>query len=214
MLGDNISMSLFIFGRAYKNIRVFSDCCKLTNSEILYYSKDSPEDLNKFYYELYNLVGADYYQDVRVEFMISAGWYYTAVYGNLYRLKEFITFKFCHLERSKRICAVFLPQEGFNPVPYFSIQIVTNYISNRKHYLQVTTAVLPFTTNIETLFENINYQISAVTIFRTFLSSLRLEDIASCKNKYTKQVALIWRAAHDHYKGVTLPLSLESTCRV
>jgi hypothetical protein len=80
-------MSLFIFGRAYKNIRVFSDTSKLTNSELLYYSKDSSEDLNKFYYELYELVGANYYIDARVEFMISSGWYYTAVYGNLYRLK-------------------------------------------------------------------------------------------------------------------------------
>lgn len=50
MLLDNISMSLFVFGRSYKNIRVFSDTCKLTNSELFYYSKDNPEELNKFYY--------------------------------------------------------------------------------------------------------------------------------------------------------------------
>lgn len=97
MLADNISMSLFVFGRAFKNIRVFSDTCKLTNSELLFYSKNSSEDLNKFYYELFQLSSANYYIDVRIEFMISAGWYYTAVYGNLYRLKEFISFKFCHL---------------------------------------------------------------------------------------------------------------------
>jgi hypothetical protein len=144
--------------------------------------------------------------DARVEFMISSGWYYTAVYGNLYHLKEFITFKFCHLERSKKICAVFLPQEGFNPVPYLSLQIVTNYLLNRKHYMQVTTAILPFTSSIDYLFENINYQITAATVFRTYLSSLRLEDINACKNKYTKSVALIWKVAHDHYKGVTYPL--------
>lgn len=41
MLADNISMSIFVFGRAFKNIRVYSDCCKLTNSELLYYGKDS-----------------------------------------------------------------------------------------------------------------------------------------------------------------------------
>jgi len=84
--------------------------------------------------------------------IISSGWYYTAVYGNLYRLKEHITFKFCHLEKSKRICAVFLPQEGFNPMPYFSMQIVTNYIYGRKHYMSVNTAMVPFTTNLSNLF--------------------------------------------------------------
>jgi hypothetical protein len=55
MLTDNISMAMFFFGRAYKNIRVFSDCCKLTNSELFYYSKDGKDkedttELNKFYY--------------------------------------------------------------------------------------------------------------------------------------------------------------------
>jgi hypothetical protein len=202
MLLDNISASIFIFGRAFKNIRVFSDTCKLTNSELFYYSKDSNEDLSKFYYELYEMVNANYYIDARIEFMISSGWYYTAVYGNLYRLKEFITFKFCHLERSKRICAVFLPQEGFNPMPYFSMQTVTNYIYNRKHFMSVNTSVLPFTSNIDYLFENINYQISAATIFRSYLSSLRLEEAGACRNKYIKHVSTIWKAANDYYKGV------------
>ena len=32
MLNDNISMSIFVWGRAYKNIKVFADTCKLTNS--------------------------------------------------------------------------------------------------------------------------------------------------------------------------------------
>lgn len=87
MLVDNISMSWFIFSRSRKNIRVLSDTCKLTNSEILYYNKDSDEEVMRFYYELYHLLGATYYADTRMEFIISAGWYYTAVYGNLYRLK-------------------------------------------------------------------------------------------------------------------------------
>lgn len=96
MLNDNMSASFFLFARGCKNIRVLSDTCKLTNSELLLYGKDSPEELTKFYYDFYHLLSATYYIDTRVEFIISAGWYYTAVYGNLYRLKEYITFKFCH----------------------------------------------------------------------------------------------------------------------
>ena len=161
MLNENISMILFVWGRGYKNVKVFSDTCKLTNSELLYYSKDSPEDLNKFYYELYHLVGANYYVDTRIELIICAGWYFTAVYGNLYRLKEHITFKFCHYEPSKKICALFLPQEGqWAPFPAFSLQIVTNYIRGRKHYLSVNTAVMPFTTSIDRLFDGVNLQVT------------------------------------------------------
>ena len=63
---------------------------------MFYYNKDVNEDMTRFYYEFYHLLGATYYVDVRMEFIISSGWYYTAVYGNLYRLKENITFKLCH----------------------------------------------------------------------------------------------------------------------
>lgn len=62
----------------------------------MYYNKDAEEELNRFYYEFYHLLNTVYYIDTRIEFIISAGWYYTAVYGNIYRLKEFITFKICH----------------------------------------------------------------------------------------------------------------------
>ena len=61
------------------------------------YRKDSPEDLMKFYYDFYYILGTPYYSDVKMELILSPGWYFTAVYGNLYRIKEFISFKFCHL---------------------------------------------------------------------------------------------------------------------
>ena len=88
MLNENISVSFFIFTRGNKNIKTLSDTCKLTNSEMMLYHKDNNEELTKFYYDFYHLLSATYYIDTKVEFLISAGWYYTAVYGNLYRLKE------------------------------------------------------------------------------------------------------------------------------
>jgi hypothetical protein len=62
----------------------------------MYYSKDSPEEALKFYYDLYAIMGATYYVDLRTELIISLGWYLTAVYGNIYRMKESIIFKLCH----------------------------------------------------------------------------------------------------------------------
>ena len=81
-------------------------------------------------------------------------------------------------------------------MPYFSLQVVTNYFHNRRHYLAVNTAVMPFTSSIDYLFENINHQITAATIFRTYLSTLRLEEITSCRSKYVKHVSTIWKVAN------------------
>lgn len=94
LLNANISFSMFIFEKNFKvtlflrkNLKVFSDTAKLTNSELLTYRKDSPEDLMKFYYDISYLLGASYYSDVRMELISSPGWIFTAVYGNLYRIK-------------------------------------------------------------------------------------------------------------------------------
>jgi hypothetical protein len=41
----------------------------------------------KFYYDFYYLLNTNYYCDVRMELVMGPGWYFTAVYGNLYRAK-------------------------------------------------------------------------------------------------------------------------------
>ena len=60
--------------------------------------------------------------------------------------------------------------------------------------MSVNTAVIPFTTSLDRLFENMHLQISASTFFKIYLSCLRLEDITVCKNKYIKHAASIWKA--------------------
>lgn len=121
--------------------------CKLTNSELTSYKKDSSEDLMKFYYDFSFLLGAVYYSDVKMELLLSPGWYFTAVYGNLYRIKEYISFQFCHLEASKKVCVCFLPQE-VSQLPYCAIQVITNYIYNRQHFATVNTVVWPLTNSL------------------------------------------------------------------
>jgi hypothetical protein len=68
-------------------LRAISDVAKLTNSELRSYRKESGEELMRFYYDLSYLLGASYYSDVRMELVASPGWVFTAVYGNLYRIK-------------------------------------------------------------------------------------------------------------------------------
>ena len=53
-----------------------------------------------------------------------------------------------HLENSKRINSVFMPEEGNTVLPYFAMQIVVNYISNRKHYMTINTVLAPLTTSL------------------------------------------------------------------
>ncbi len=62
--------------------------------------------------------------------------------------------------------------------------------------MQINTAVLPLTTNLGQLFDSCNHNILSSSVYKTYLSSIRLEEINSVKNKYLKQVASIWKAAH------------------
>lgn len=45
-----------------------------------------------------------------MELISVPGWLFTAVYGNLYRIKEYISFKFCHLESAKKSFICITPQ--------------------------------------------------------------------------------------------------------
>ena len=110
MLSNAVSMSLFVFQRTYKNLRVMSDVFKLTNSELKIYHKDNEDDLNKFYYDLTFLLNSTYCNDARMELIVSPGWNFNAVYGNLYRVKNFITFKFCHVESTRKVFICVNPQ--------------------------------------------------------------------------------------------------------
>ena len=62
MLNKGVSVSFFCFAKQYRNLKVFSDAFKLTNSEMFYYQKDSKEEALKFYYDLYNLLSCNYLQ--------------------------------------------------------------------------------------------------------------------------------------------------------
>jgi hypothetical protein len=106
---------------------------------------------------------------------------------------------------------VFLPQDGFNTTPYFSIQIISHYIYKRKHYMAVNTGVVPFTTSIDRLFENMHLQITSSTFFKIYLSCLRLEDLNTTKNKYIKHAASIWKSINDHFHNVTCLLKKNVT---
>ena len=82
------------------------------------------------------------------------------------------------------------------------MQIITNYIFNRQHFVSINTVVLPLTTSIAKLYEHQDYGIAATTLHRTYLSSLRLEEINGLRNKFIKHVGIIYKAAMDYYKKV------------
>ena len=101
-----------MFARGYKNIRSLSDCFKLVNCELKYYSKDSYTELQKFYYELTYLLTATYFKDVRTQFIINRGWAFLAIYGNSHRLKnQFITFCCPQLQSSRKYFVLVSPSK-------------------------------------------------------------------------------------------------------
>ena len=90
------------------------------------------------------------------------------------------------------------------------MQVITNYRYNRQHFVTVNTIVLPLTTNLEKLYANQNYQVTSAALQKSYLSSVRLEEINIIKNKIVKQLAGIWKCANDFYRKVNLFLPSES----
>lgn len=82
------------------------------------------------------------------------------------------------------------------------MQVITNYLYNRQHFVAVNTVVLPVTTSLDKLYDNQDYGLAATTIHRTFLSSLRLEEINMLRNKFVKYLGAIYKCANNYYKKV------------
>ena len=68
-------------------------------------------------------------------------------------------------------------------LPYFCLQIITNYFYKRQHYISIATIVNPITGYVDKLYKGIDYQICSSVIYRTHLSSLRLDTAGMSKKK-------------------------------
>ena len=60
------------------------------------------------------------------------------------------------------------------PVPYCSVQFITNYQYKRQAYMYVATIVLPVTGYMDKLYPNIDVTATSCAISKGFLSSLRV----------------------------------------
>lgn len=186
LLTNAVSISMFVFVKNYKNLKVFGDTCKLTSSEMNAYAKDSAVEMDKFYYELSYLLGATYFHDVRTEFIACQGWHYTAIYGNFFRIKEHIIFKSSHIDPSKKFaCLVSPSKSALEPNPFFATQIVVNYRYKRQDYMTVINYVLPVSGYLNRLYESIDSQVTSAALAKGFFSSLRMENLNTARKKVT-----------------------------
>ena len=175
MLINVVSISMFVFTRNYKNLKIFSDTFKLTASELNVYTKDSGPDTDKFYYDLSYLLGCTYFHDARVEFIACQGWHYTAIYGNFYRVKEHITFKINHVDPSRKFFALMsTSKSAIEPNPFCAIQVVMNYRYKRQDYLMVANIVQPVSGYLDRIYQSIDPQAMSAALSKGFLSSLRM----------------------------------------
>jgi hypothetical protein len=94
-------------------------------------------------------MGARYYNSVSIDFLISRGWLYYAIYSNLYRRREGIVFNGNYLEESKEMVAVVGAMKGSEQVfPYCAIQLIINYTRKGERYMCVATIVQPLSSEI------------------------------------------------------------------
>lgn len=99
-------------------------------------------------------MGANYFKNVILEFRISFGWNFTAIYGNFKGIQnqKVLVFEMPILEASKKVVAFvnpFAPQHPQKSIrnPYCAIQIITNYLYKRQYFICVSTIVQSVTGN-------------------------------------------------------------------
>lgn len=147
------------------------------------------------------MLGATYFTNLRSEYIVSSGWNFTAIYGNFYRINQFITFQMNYIEPSRKIFALVTPSSTNQyPYPYCCIQIVTNYIYKRQSLICVSTIVQPVTGQIERLYSSIDTYSSITALSKGFLSSLRMDNIDLARKKITDAIGLIYTCALNEFK--------------
>ncbi len=122
------------------------------------------------------MLGATYFKNIRLDCIISAGWHFMAVYGNFYRLKEYITFQMNWFEQSRKIFVLVGPNVNIeNPPPFCALQFTTNYQYKRQCYMSIATIIQPVTGYMDRLYKSIDPICASSALAKGFLSSLRME---------------------------------------
>ena len=202
MLEHDVSMSFFSFSKNHKNLRVLSDLAKLTNSELQLYLKDSKEELMKFYYDFYALLGAPYLSEYKFELNLTPGWATLGVYGNMYRNKDTNSCcKVVHLDDRKRIACNMGMLTNYIIQPQLCIQLVSTYSEQRIRKTTITTVIVPITNSLYHIYDSVNYPSASGLLYRMYLSSLRMENSIIVRNKFTKSVGLLYTALKGFRKG-------------
>lgn len=202
MLESNVSVSFFCFSKNHKNLRVLSDLAKLTNSELQLYLKDNKEDLMKFYYEMYALLGASYLGEFRMEINLTPGWVAQGVYGNMYRSKDnSSSCRAAHLDDRKRVAVNLSMLTNYLMLPQLCVQTVATYSEQRIRKTTITTYVLPITNSAYHIYDSINWSVTAGLFHRIYLSSLRMENNMVVRNKYVRAVSALYVALKGFRKG-------------
>ena len=202
MITKGVSFSLFCFAKQYRNLKVFSDCSKLTNSEVIFYQKDSKEDSLKFYYDFYSLLSASYLQECKVDFIVSRGWSVSATYANMYRQQKTLNCKLNNLSDQKYIALSFqmLQQPQTSTSSEFLLQTISSYCSGRSRRMAVTTLIKPLSSSVLNIFSGIDYPMMTALNFKVGLSMLRMDESLAIRNDIIKKTAYFYMTAKSLFK--------------
>ena len=200
MITKGISVSFFCFAKQPRNLKCFSDSFKLSNSELFYYQKDSKEEALKFFYDFYSLLGSHYIQEFKTEFILSTGWSISATYSNMYRQNKTLSCKLNNLGQQKYIGLTFVMSSGLTYVPYFMLQIVSNYCVNRMRRIMVTTLVKPASSSLVEIYSSLDHNCLTSMNFRIGLSTLRMEESLTVRNDLIRKTAHFYMTAKSLFK--------------
>ena len=202
MLTKGVSISLFSFAKQHRNLKIFSDCFKLTNSEVFSYQKDCKEDSLKFYYDFYSLLSAHYVQDYKVDFIVSQGWSVSATYANMYRQQKILNCKLNNLSDQKYIALSFQMLQHLQNTSssHFLFQTISSYSTGRSRRMAVTTLIKPLSNSLLNIFSGIDYSVLTALNFKVGLSMLRMDESQAIRNDVTKKTANFYMTVKSLFK--------------
>jgi len=152
---------------------------------------------------LYALLGAPYLGEFKFDLNLTPGWTTQGIYGNMYRSKDNNSCcKIAHLEDRKRIACNLAMLTNYVIPQQLCVQLVSTYSEQRVRKTTVSTLVLPVTNSAYHVYDSINYSVVAGLFYRMHLSSLRMENSMTVRNKFVRAVSVFYTALKGFRKGL------------
>jgi hypothetical protein len=147
------------------------------------------------------LIGATYFKEISIEFIISEGWHFVAIIGNSYRTKGHITFTVTSCEATRHFYVAVSPNKSAKIIPnHCTVQLVINYRYQHNHYVTVLTVVQVVTGELSKLYNGLNVENVVGALGKAFVSMVRTDGVVPARKCLFDIVSHMYKQAFRYFK--------------